>query len=339
MSADWQKLRATPNRLWRLFKSELLPPQAWERSQEIAGHVPTTTEWLHFVFRLLMASGTIFLVAGIFFFFAFNWDDLPRLARFAVIEGAVVIATVLAFIFNIDTWGGRIALGAAAMLVGATFAVVGQAYQTGADSYRLFMMWAIVITGWVLISRWNILWFIWLILINITVSLYWSQVVLANADVLNLILIALNFGFVLLWDTLAKQNRFEFVQQGRWFLYILMIPALIHATSLMLNFIFEFGYRYVTLHNLTPVIYIGLIVILGLFYTLVRRDLPMLTLACVSILIVAISGIGKIIFEAMFENINDPYLFFFMMGVITIGLTVGLVYGLRQLQKQWGEML
>jgi uncharacterized membrane protein len=339
MSTDWQKSRATPERLWRLFKSNALPPQAWERSQEIAEHIPTTTEWQHFVFRLLMASGAIFLVAGIFFFFAFNWDDLPRLARFAVIESAVVIATVLAFIFNIDTWGGRIALGAAAMLVGATFAVVGQAYQTGADSYRLFMLWAIVITGWVLISRWNIMWLIWLILINITISLYWIQVVLTNADVLNLILIVLNFGFVLLWDTLAKLNRFEFMKQGRWFLYILMIPALMHATSLMMTFIFDFGSRYLTLHNLTPIIYIGLMVILGLFYTRVRRDLPMLTMACVSILIVGIAGSGKIIFEAMFENMNDPFMFFFMMGIITIGLTVGLVYGLRQLQKQWGEPL
>jgi uncharacterized membrane protein len=337
-SGDWHKLRATPQRLWSFFREQTLPPEAWERSQKIAGHIPTAGEWLRFVDRLLIASGTIFLIAGIFFFFAFNWDDLPRLARFAVIEAAVVIATVLAFFLNIDTWGGRVALGAAAMLVGATFAVVGQAYQayqTGVDSYRLFMMWAIVITGWVLISRWNILWFIWLVLINITISTYWWQIVGGRGDVLNLILIVLNFGFVLGWDILVKLNRFEFMKQGRWFLYILMIPALIHATTLMLDFIFGFGYRYVTLGFLSPFIYVGLMVILGAMYTTVRRDLQMLTMAAVSILVVAISGIGKMLYDALFYNATDPVLYFLIMGFVTIGLTGGLALALRRLQTAW----
>ncbi|MDQ7026394.1 MAG: DUF2157 domain-containing protein [Anaerolineae bacterium] len=338
MAGDWQKSRATPQRLWRLHKERILPPQAWERSQEIAGHIPTTSEWMRFVYRLLMASGTIFLIAGIFFFFAFNWEDLPRLGRFAIIEGAVIIATVLAFILNIDTWGGRIALGAAAMLIGVTFAVVGQAYQTGADSYRLFMMWAIVITGWVLISRWNILWLIWLVLINITISLYWSQIVRGDASTLNFILIGLNVGFVLLWDGLIKLDKFDFMQRGRWFLYLLMIPTLIHATYLMLDYIFGFGNSYVSLEGSTPFVYIGLMVILGAFYTTLRRDLFILTLACVSILVVLIAGIGRILYESMFANVGDPFLYFLFMGIITVGLTGGLAFGLRQLQKQWGEM-
>ena len=334
-SGDWHKLRATPQRLWRFFKEGILPPGAWERSQEIAGHIPTVGEWLRYVERLLIASGTIFLIAGIFFFFAFNWDDLPRLARFAVVEIAVIIATVLAYFLNIDTWGGRVALGAAAMLVGVTFAVVAQAYQTGADSYRLFMMWALVITGWVLISRWNILWFIWLILINITISTYWWQVIGGRGDILNLILIVLNFGFVIGWDILVKLNRFEFMKQGRWFLYILMIPALIHATTLMLNFIFDFGYRFVTLGIWTPLIYVGLMVLLGVMYTQVRRDLPMLTMASVSILVVAIGGIGRVLYDTLFYNANDPFMYFLLMGIVTIGITGGLALGLRRLQAQW----
>jgi uncharacterized membrane protein len=334
-SGDWHKLRATPQRLWRFFREEAVPPEAWERSQEIAGHIPTAGEWLRFIDRLLIASGVIFLIAGIFFFFAFNWDDLPRLAQFAVIQSAVVIATVLAFILNIDTWSGRVALGAAAMLVGATFAVVGQAYQTGADSYTLFRLWAIVITGWVLISRWNILWFIWLVLINITITTYWWQVIGGRGDVLNLILIGLNFGFVLAWDVLVKVNRFEFMKQGRWFLYILMIPALMHATTLMLDFIFGFGYEYLTLGFWTPIVYVGLMVILGAVYTTMRRDLPMLTMAAVSILVVAISGIGRALYDGFFYNANDPFLYFLFMGIVTIGLTGGLALGLRRLQAQW----
>ena len=72
MSGDWRKLRATPNRLWRFFDSKDLPPDAWQPTQEIAGQIPTAGQWMTFVERLLIASGTIFLLAGIFFFFAFS---------------------------------------------------------------------------------------------------------------------------------------------------------------------------------------------------------------------------------------------------------------------------
>ena len=340
MAGDWHKWRATPQRLWRFFKEGVLPPDAWERSQDIAGYVPTTSEWAKFVERLLLASGTIFLVAGIFFFFAFNWEDLPRLGRFAIIQSAVVIATVLAFFLKIETWSGRVALAAAAMLIGATFAVVGQAYQTGADSYRLFMMWAILITGWVLISRWNIMYFIWLILINLALSLYWQQVISNNFDVLNLILIGLNFGFVISWDIIAKVRQIDFMQKGRWFLYLLMIPALMHATSMTLDGIFGWAYRYVTLGRGVFIIYGALMIVLGIIYIFFRRDLLMLTMASVSVLVVATAGIGRILWVTMYENnysTTDPFTYFFFMGIITIGLTTGLVFGLRQLQARWGD--
>ncbi len=37
-------------------------------------------------------------------------------------------------------------------------AVYGQTYQTGADPYELFFGWAILIIGWVAISRFAPLW-------------------------------------------------------------------------------------------------------------------------------------------------------------------------------------
>lgn len=337
MAGDWHKWRATPQRLWRFFKEGILPVEAWERSQDIAGYVPTTSDWVKFVERLLLASGTIFLVAGIFFFFAFNWEDLPRLGRFAIIESAVVIATFLAFFLKVETWGGRVALAAAAMLIGATFAVVGQAYQTGADSYRLFMMWAILITGWVLISRWNIMYFIWLILINLALSFYWQQVIGGNYDVLNMLLIALNFGFVIGWDIIAKFTKIDFMQKGRWFLYLLMIPALMHATSMTLDGIFGWNYRYMTLGRGVFIIYGVLMILLSVMYIGFRRDLLMLTMASVSILIVAIAGIGRMLWEELYSNSFNPFSYFFFMGLITIGLTTALVFGLRRLQQYWGE--
>ena len=182
MTRDPLKQPATRQRLWYLFDGDVLPTQAWERAQQIAGYAPTSQAWLRFVDRLLLILGTLSVVAGIFFFFAFNWADMPRVARFATVQSTVVIAAGLAFVLRLETWGGRVSLLAASLLVGATLGVVGQAYQTGADSWRLFQVWLMLITGWVLISRWNALYAVWMTLANTTLTLYWTQIIDQDFD-------------------------------------------------------------------------------------------------------------------------------------------------------------
>jgi hypothetical protein len=199
------------------------------------------------------------------------------------------------------------------------------------------MMWTLLITGWVLISRWNVMYLIWMILLNITITLYWSQVVITQGDILNLILLSVNFGFILLWEILAKLKLFDFMLEGRWILYLLMIPALIHATFLMTDYIFSYDYQLATLGQLAPVVYSALMVILIALYTTLRRDLAMLTLAAVSLLVVFLSGFGRWLYEFAFETVNDPFLYFLVMGIFTVLVTGGLVIGLRRLQRIWGE--
>jgi hypothetical protein len=70
-------------------------------------------------------------------------------------------------------------------------------------------------------------------------------------------------------------------------------------------------------------------------YMTVRRDLQMLTMAAISILVVAISGIGRALYESLFYNATDPVLYFLIMGFVTIGLTGGLALALRRLQASW----
>lgn len=329
---NWRDLPATPYRLQLLFKDGRLPIEAWSRSQQLAEFIPTRSDWLRFADLLMAGMGTIFLLAGIVFFFAFNWDDLSKWNRFAIVEGAVIVATLMAFILKLDKWGGRLALGAATILMGVALVVISQEYQTGADSYRLFQMWLILITGWVLISRWNIMYLIWMILLNITIGLYWQQIIGTSWQSYNLLVLIINFSFVLAWDLIAYFTEIDFMQKGRWFLYIFIMTGLIHATSLMSQYILSIGNSYdAPIMPTSPFVYLAMVAIIWAVYTNIRPDLSILTATALSILVVGIVGSGRIIFEVF----DDGFFAFLLMAIITIGLTAALATGLRRLQHTW----
>jgi uncharacterized membrane protein len=333
MKQSIREQAATPQRLWRLFQNQDLSPEVWERSQELADLRPNRLEWRRFLDLLMLGMGAIFLIAGIFFFFAFNWNGMDKFSRFAVVEGAVVVATLFAFFLKLDTWGGRISLAGAAMFMGLALGVIGQTYQTGADSWQLFQTWVMLITAWVLISRWNIMYLIWMVLINITIGLYWGQVVQGEWSNLNLTIILVNLLFLLVWDLLARFTPIEFLKKGRWILYLFAVFMLTHASYLMLDYIF--GSPIYRLMEFAPIVYFGLMAILLGMYTLVKRDLLMLTFGALSLLIISICWIGRFLYDTLFYSSNDIFFYFLMMGVVTVSLTVIFVTGLRRLQKAW----
>lgn len=333
--SGWRDLPATQAHLASLFQTDAISLDAWTPAQDMVSETPSAKDWLKFGNLLLTGLGTILLLAGILFFFAFNWDDLSKWQRFAVVEGAVILSTVLAFFFNLDKWTGRLALGASAILLGVALAVISQEYQTGADSYRLFQVWLMLITGWVLISRWNIMYLIWMVLLNVTIGFYWEQIIRGDWQTFNIIVLSLNAGFVFLWDGIAKLSKFKFMQDGRWFLYIFMAVALSHGTSMMGDYIFDsrvFGES----TTFAPIVYLGLLVLTFGFYTLVKRDLLMLTFSALSVLVVSVIWIGRILAEGMWEN-DGWVIFFFIMGGITVGLTAVLIKGLQAIRNKWEE--
>lgn len=59
-------------------------------------------------------------------------------------------------------------------LVGVFMAVFGQAYQTGADSYTLFLTWAIMILPWTIVARYLPLWVMWILVSNLALVTWWD---------------------------------------------------------------------------------------------------------------------------------------------------------------------
>jgi uncharacterized membrane protein len=139
-----------------------------------AGIVPTPADWRAFLERLTLWLGALALAASIIFFFAFNWDDLGRFAKFGLVEAAIVVAIIACWYFDLDGAPGKAALVLLSLLAGVLLALTGQVYQTGADTYELFAWWAVLILPWVLVGRFSPLWLLWLFLVDMAAWQYFD---------------------------------------------------------------------------------------------------------------------------------------------------------------------
>lgn len=74
-------------------------------------------QWKQFLSIFLLAAGVGFTVAGIIFFFAYNWEDLPKFAKLGIVQ-TLLVASVLLTVFT--RWNILIKQ---IILTGATFLV------------------------------------------------------------------------------------------------------------------------------------------------------------------------------------------------------------------------
>lgn len=140
------------------------------------GLIPAPATLVNYIDKFLLLVGVTFIVAGIAAFFAFNWAELHKFYKFGLIQAAILVCTALTWHKGIDSLIGKGALFAAAFLVGVLFALYGQVYQTGADPYGLFLTWMCLVLPLAIIGRQAGLWLLVIILANISLVLFWFQV-------------------------------------------------------------------------------------------------------------------------------------------------------------------
>jgi uncharacterized membrane protein len=158
--------------LEHLHLEDLLSERAYERAR--ARLWPPERAWWWFD-RGLLSIGTILVLVGLVFLFAYNWAAVPKFAKFAFVEMALAGSLIGAWSAGWTSRGGRAGLFAASIFVGIFLAVFGQVYQTGADSWELFAGWAALIAGWVALGRSVGLGLFWLGLLHVGTILHTAQ--------------------------------------------------------------------------------------------------------------------------------------------------------------------
>ncbi|WP_141215512.1 DUF2157 domain-containing protein [Hahella sp. CCB-MM4] len=255
--ASLARYKATRERIVMMSRALGWNQDTLNQALVLSGHIPTRTQWQISCSRFLLIVGCALMLAGVASFFAFNWADLHRFAKFGLIETGILGGIVAAWRLGITTLPGKVFLFTSAFLVGTFLVVFGQTYQTGADPYGLFMAWSILILPWVLIGRQSALWMLLAVLVNLTVILYWTEIfrpplgefskifgpliwlALCVTDLyLAIVLTLLNGIFLTVWEYLSGKDSKRPWMKVRWLPRVTATGILAVITAASLTIIF-----------------------------------------------------------------------------------------------------
>jgi uncharacterized membrane protein len=126
--------------------------------------------------RAMLPRGLAVLAAvlcglGVIFWVAANWELLSRTSRFALLQGVFFASCAGALYIK----AARVPLALLSFFsIGGLFAFFGQTYQTGADPWQLFALWAALGLPICLAVRSEVLWAPWALVSMGAISL-WVQ--------------------------------------------------------------------------------------------------------------------------------------------------------------------
>ena len=126
------------------------------------------------IWHAIALLGAGLLGFGLVLWLAANWDDFGRIGRFALLQVAVAVAVCAAAAQPLRPALRLPAALAALLATGALLAYFGQTYQTGADPWQLFALWATLALPLALAVRSDVLWLPWCLVAMTAVGL-WTQ--------------------------------------------------------------------------------------------------------------------------------------------------------------------
>lgn len=303
-------------------------PHDMPQALALAGVTPDGRAWRRFIAALLLWLGAMLIAAGVIFFFAYNWQALGRFAKFGLLEGLFIAAAFGAWHVGMEKTAGQASLLLAALLTGALLALIGQTYQTGADPYELFAVWALLILPWVAVSRMPALWLVWIGLLNLAIVLYFQAfrgvagIVFSNETLLWL-LFTLDTAALAGWEFAAARGA-DWMQR-RWPARVLAAASGTLATTLALWAVLEVR------GGIGPLAFPAYALWMAMAYFYYRhrvRDLFMLAGGVLSAIVVVAAFLG----EAMLKRADaDAFLF---IGLMVIGMSAAGALWLKRIAAE-----
>ncbi len=267
--------------------------------------------------------GAILCGLGLVFWVAANWDGMARSHKFILLEvlfGAACLGALLRA-------GARVPLALTAFLaMGGLFALFGQTYQTGADPWQLFALWAALGLPLCLSVRHDALWSAW-VLVAMTALTLWGQAAggsFWNAQSASIdVRLAAWAGAAALAVAMALPLR-RFSGAGDWAfrLAVLMSTLIIGVDGVM----FLIGRDYIAIGALA-------LLVLGIaFYALTRErlfDIVALCTLALAIDILFIIGLARVIDSTVNRKMDWGTMLIIAAGAAAaFGLTAKLILDL-----------
>ncbi|MBO9354372.1 DUF4401 domain-containing protein [Bordetella petrii] len=254
--------------------------------------------WRQFLGRSTLWLGVWLLGSAVICWVAANWQDMSKIQRFAGAQALLAVCVLAAAWagWRLRAAGGprRHAPGAllalAGLLLGALLALLGQTYQTGADTWELFAWWAVLLLPWAVVAASQAVWLLWMAVVNLAALLYFGEsgVLLwwtLGSSLPGLLLAALNLLLLAAWECAA----------WRWRAGTRIAPRALAALAigvLVLNLMFgESVLR--GLGSVTGAAWAAATLGLGYYYQRARRDLLILAMLAAGVICVSMRLAGE----------------------------------------------
>lgn len=292
---------------------------------------PSPKGWKEFAEKALLILGVVFILAGIIFFFAYNWRELHRFAKLSLVAGLLLSTGIGAAFLTANRSVNRILLVAVFILSGLLMALYGQIYQTGANAYDLFLNWALLTVPLTVISNSLVIWILWLFVLNLAIYFFTGQVLSDWANPYGFVTLAsINIAAICIYERLSLRQKFDGFH--RWFVQLLGLLTFIWLVTGTIVAIFENfkNIGYVLIFLMTCIAITGTFLV----YRKLIKDLSLIALGCLSVIAIVFSGFLRM---TNFESLAV----FFGGGFIIILLTTLSVMLLLRIKKSWdiGEEL
>lgn len=208
------------------------------------------------------------------------------------------------------------------LFLGALLALIGQTYQTGADTWQLFGWWALLLLPWALVSGNQIAWLLWIAVINGALGL-WLWEIASNrfsygffTDPVYLAMAGMNLAFLCVWEAAANHVRVNLRVGPR------LLAALVLSIVVWLFCISSFhGFSGLYFGLAWFAVTVGMLV----YYRRGRRDLPILAMVLLGGLCVVLRFVGE-----WLVNIFGEVFALLLLALLLLGLAVWVAHWLRK---------
>uniref|UniRef100_UPI00194032D6 GDYXXLXY domain-containing protein n=1 Tax=Bordetella pseudohinzii TaxID=1331258 RepID=UPI00194032D6 len=259
--------------------------------------------WRQFLGRTTLWLAVLLLGSGVICWVAANWPGMGISRRFALAQGLLAVSVLASLWLALRLRGTdrlrQQAAGAvltlSGLLLGALLALLGQTYQTGADTWELFAWWALLLLPWALAAASQVLWLLWCLVVNAALGLWigehllawWNQV--SDPAFAALVMALANLIMLGVWEMMVRL-RHSRTRVGPRVLAFLALIALILPLL--------FGDVVFGRHgHVTALAWIAVTLGLGYFYYRGRRDLVILAMLAAGVICVSLRVAGDWLME------------------------------------------
>lgn len=301
---------ATLSSLWRLARLGEPSPQLPTLMRRGAGMLAA----------LLVGLGLIFLVAA-------NLDALSRLQKFILLQACTAAVCLgAAFLPRMRTPLALLGL----LAIGGLFAYFGQTYQTGADPWQLFALWAVLALPLALGARSDTVWSAWVI-VAMTALTTWDAAQsggwrFTSED------LGIHFLVALLATVIAvlmSQAFIRFSGAGKVAFNLAVLLATISVTGAGMLALFERGGN-ALLYYLLGLLILGV----GAAFLTQRRLFNVTALSVIALGVIFLLDAGLL---RLFDSGGSGEGILLVVGLAAVGLMAAAVRGILALMREYGS--